>query len=119
MPEDDDGAEAELRALFEAGAHERRPDAFALMLRCDGHRREAHDPQRGMSGERHGREQDVPDDGAVVLRDERNDRLRLLAQEVDKSGFGGVSNAVALTAWTAARSPGFFSSNQHRYSTGE
>ena len=65
MPEDDDGAEAEPGALLEAGAHEPGPDALALMLRDDGHRREAHNLQRGMTGKRHGRKQDVADDGCA------------------------------------------------------
>ena len=107
MPEDDDGAEAEPGALLEAGAGEPGPDALALMLRDDGHRREAHNLQRGMTGKRHGREQDVADDGAAVVRHERNDRLRLFAQEVkQRVASAGVSNAVALTVWTAARSSG-------------
>jgi hypothetical protein len=70
MAQDNDGAEAELPALFEAGAYKCRPDAFTLMLRRNGHGCEAHDPQRGMAGERNGRKHDVPHDCAVVLRDE-------------------------------------------------
>src|SRR5690349_18503036 len=41
MAQDHDSPEAELPALVEAGAHKCGPDAFALMLRGNGHRCEA------------------------------------------------------------------------------
>jgi len=44
MAQDNDGTDAELPALFKAGAHKRGPDAFALMLWRNGHRCQAHDP---------------------------------------------------------------------------
>ena len=87
MAQDNDGTEAELRALFKAGAYKCRPDAFTLMRRGNGHRCEAHDPQRGMALERDGGKHDVPDDGSVVLCDERNERPRLFAQSVNKIGL--------------------------------
>jgi len=43
MAQDNDGAKAELLALFEAGAYKCGTDAFALMRWGDGHRREPHD----------------------------------------------------------------------------
>ena len=70
MAQDHDCPEAELPALVEAGAYKCGPDAFALMLRRNGHRREAHDPERWMAGERNGRKHDVANDCTVVLRDE-------------------------------------------------
>ena len=87
MAQDDDGTEAELPALFKAGAHERGPDAIELMRRRNGHRCKAHHPQRGMAGERYRRKHDVADDDAVaggvvgtgLLSDERDDRPRLVA----------------------------------------
>ena len=69
MAEDHDGAGAEQPALLEAGADERGPDAVTLPLRQNRHRRQTHDLQRGMAGERHGRKHDVPDEGALVLCD--------------------------------------------------
>ena len=70
MAQDDGGTESKLPALFKAGADKRGPDAFALMLRDDGHRRETHDPQFWMAGERDGRKHDVPNDCTVVFCDE-------------------------------------------------
>ena len=42
MAQDNDGTEAELPALFKAGAYKSGTDAFALMLWGNGHRREPH-----------------------------------------------------------------------------
>ena len=44
MAQNNDGAEAELFALFEGGSYKCRPDALALMTRGDGHGCETHDP---------------------------------------------------------------------------
>ena len=43
MAQDNDGTKAELLALFKTGAYKCRTDALALMLWCNGHRREPHD----------------------------------------------------------------------------
>ena len=46
-----DGLEAEMLALFEAGAHKRRPDAAALMLWRNRQWPKAHDLSFGVVGE--------------------------------------------------------------------
>src|SRR6185503_11578787 len=79
MPQDNHGTNAELPALFEDRAYKRRPDALALTLWRNGHWCEAHDPQRGMAGERNRREQDMTDDRALVLSDQRNNGLCLFS----------------------------------------
>lgn len=43
MSEDNDGAKTKLFAPLKAGAHERRADAPALMLRSNGHRSKTQD----------------------------------------------------------------------------
>ena len=113
MSQDDDGAEAELPALFKTGAHERGSDACALTRRENSHRGETHDPQRGIAGERNGRKHDVPDDGALVLGDERDQRVRLFAERVDQTGFhGGLERGCVHGVYSGAISWSF-SSNQH------
>jgi len=88
MPQDDDRPEAEPPTLVEAGPHQRRADPGALARRRHRHRGEAHDPQRGMAREDDRREQDVSDDRAGGLRDERDDGMGLVAERAHQIGLG-------------------------------
>lgn len=89
MAKDNDCTDATFLALFKAGRHQCRPDTFALMLRSDSHRCQAHNPESGIAGERDRRKHDVADDRVVVLSDQRHKRLCLFSQNIDKMSLCG------------------------------
>src|SRR5436190_23006670 len=94
MTQHHDGCSADPSALFDPSFNQCRPDALALSWRDDGHWRQAHGEDFGMRGNDDWGEQDVTNDLAVNLRDERNQWLRAGAEGVhqvrlSRSGEGG------------------------------
>src|SRR6266566_5771829 len=66
-----------------------------------------------MAGERNRREHYVPHDCIVVLCDERDERLRLFAESVNKIGFGWCLERGYVNSMDTRPISLFFSSNQH------
>lgn len=88
MSEDDDGAEAQPAALLQTSAHKSRADAFALICGRHGHGRESHDFELELPDEDDRRKHDMPDDAPIVLCDQRDHWVRLLAQRIHEAGLG-------------------------------
>jgi hypothetical protein len=89
MSEDDDRNKSFLPAVIESCPHQRRTDSLALMRGRHGHRGESREPEIGIPDERNRREQDVTDDRAFLLGDQRHERLRAHSKRVDEISLNG------------------------------
>ena len=87
MSQNKDCDKAKLLALLKTRLNKCRADTLALVLGRYRHRSKSHHFKLRMSRQRNRRKHDVADDRPVALGNQRNNRLRLLPQSVNKTSF--------------------------------